>query len=131
MHILKTLHMPIISVRLYSVDGVVYYWWDYRYPYGRLTISYLLNRFMRAIIVGTGYFHSFTSNTVFTRRSHGVFDNGKHLKNKLKKQTTGAGIHRGQYNDRLTAVYQVYIVYYMFVVRIIISAHGDDFRYRS
>lgn len=81
-------------MRLYSVDGVILLvglW----VSVSRITISYLLNRFMRAIIVGTGYFHSFTSNTVFTRRSHGVFDNGKRLKNTFKKQTTDAGLHRG------------------------------------
>lgn len=40
---------------------------------------------MRAI--GAGDFHSFVSiyNTVLIRRSRGIFDNGKRLKNILKK----------------------------------------------
>jgi hypothetical protein len=40
---------------------------------------------MRAIVVRAGDFHSFSSNTVFIRRSRGIFDNGKRLKNTLKK----------------------------------------------
>jgi len=32
------------------------------------------------------------------------FDNGKRLKNKLRKQTTDAGLHCGCNNDRLTTV---------------------------
>jgi len=81
----------VFGGRCYIIGGIM----GIRIPYDRITISYLLNRFMRAIIVSIGYFHSFTSNTVFTRRSHEVFDNGKHVKNKFKKQTTDAGIHCG------------------------------------
>lgn len=59
---------------------------------------------MRAIIVGAGYFHSFASIRFSPEGRAEFFDNGKRLKNKLRKQTTDAGLHCGCNNDRLTTV---------------------------